>query len=219
MNGWLPGMEGEQRSRDLSQFYTPPDLALRMWRWASEGLHPGFSTVGEGRKVLRVLEPAVGRGALILPIPTLMVERDWVVQCVHGFDLDPDNVHHCREQWDAFSFELGDFMLVPDSDRSRYDVSVFNPPYEKYNQGADFAEAVCRCCDLAIALLPARVEHSDGRREFWRWHDMRRKAVLCERPQFGGDYSAMTDFAVYDLVRRQHSRKQGEPTASVIEYW
>ena len=30
---YLPGMEAEHRSPELSQWYTPPDLAARLWGW------------------------------------------------------------------------------------------------------------------------------------------------------------------------------------------
>ncbi len=58
--GWL--LEDEQRSPELAQWYSPPDLAARLWHFAPK------PRTGDP---FRVLEPAAGKGALILPMNIL----------------------------------------------------------------------------------------------------------------------------------------------------
>ena len=65
--------------RERSQFFTPADLALKVWRWA---------VFQQGRPRMHVLEPSAGRGALIEP----MIANGWPWGGVVACEIDPVNV-------------------------------------------------------------------------------------------------------------------------------
>ncbi len=113
---------------------------------------------------------------------------------------------------------MRDFLADTAIDSERFETCILNPPFEK-GQDVAFIERACGVTDLVVAICQARIVHSAGRAAFWRWHNIVRQAILVERPQFGGDYSPMTDFVVLEVVRRQSARKQGEASAATIEWW
>jgi predicted RNA methylase len=205
---YLSGLESEERKRELSQFYTPRDLALRVWQWA----------LYSPRYALDVLEPSCGDGALIAPLIELGVN----VRSVRAFDIDPRNAERVRRRFS----ELGNHLVVYCEDFLAADVGpcgsdeicVMNPPYEN---GLDVAFAI-KCldvCSRVVGIFRADIFYSIGRRDFWDWTDPVRGALLSRRPHFGGEHSAMTDFCVLELKRRESKRKQGEPTISKLEWW
>lgn len=217
MNGascLLPGLEDERRSREHSQFYTPPWLAERVAQWCLLFPHN------------RVLEPAAGRGALITALDTQAAKGPYPhLLNIEAWDIDPVN-------WQAlYQLDLnpvtrlrvtcGNFLGVPEGEcasSAAFDFALMNPPYE-YNQDVDFITRALDYCPKVIGIFQSRIVHSAGRAEFWRWTDIRRLAFLSDRPHFGGPHSAKTDFIVLDVVRRKHRRKQGEASAGSIEWW
>jgi Dimethyladenosine transferase (rRNA methylation) len=162
----LPGLDGETRSRDLSQWYTPPKLAKRIVAW---------SLARDGDCVL---EPSAGQGALVKPL----LERGCHVD---AWEIDPGNAAALGELAHAgLTVCEADFLASPGWGCSfRYDLAMLNPPYED-NQDV---------CD--------------------------RLAILSERPRFGGEHSAKTDFVVLEVTRRTAARKQGEATPAMVEWW
>lgn len=202
MSELLPGMQSEARSRDLSQFYTPPWLAERVARWACLTSTPRF-----------VLEPAAGRGALVAAIRQVVPG----VQ-VSAWDIDRANVEALQGiVGPPPSFVVhGNFLKAPCE--TGFDLALLNPPYED-NQDVQFIERAVDCSARAVGIYQSRIVHSEGRWEFWRWHDMRRRVNLSKRPHFGGPHSARTDFVVLEILRRATARKQGEATPVLEEWW
>jgi predicted RNA methylase len=198
----LPGMEGEGRRRDLSQFYTPKWLADRVANWACRHSVPKW-----------VLEPAAGRGALVAAI-----KRTAPSVCVSAWDIDPANCEALAKVTDRTRDLVwcGDFLLAQYDAPS--DLALMNPPYED-NQDVAFIEHSLEHSARVVGIFQARIVHSAGRSEFWRWTDIQRMAFLSERPHFGGPHSAKTDFVVHELVRRKLARKQGEATPAAVEWW
>lgn len=200
----LPGMEGEARSRELSQFYTPAWLAGRTARWACMHERPEW-----------VLEPAAGQGSLVAAIK-------WVLPDVrvNAWDIDPENC----EVLAKITNRTRDIVWCGDFLQARYDadehfgLALMNPPYEG-NQDVRFIEHAHTVSDRVVGIFQSRIVHSAGRAEFWRHTDITRMAILSDRPHFGGEHSAKTDFVVLELVRRQHARKQGEAKPAAIEWW
>lgn len=213
---YLSGLEPEYScSAELSQWYTPRELAERIVGWAR---------VARG---YRVLEPAAGRGALIEPLRPLLEERAIEVVAV---EIDPANVEHLRERFAGLPVEVvhADFLSV-DPWRltearcgARFDLALENPPYE----GDRDAAFVARSMELArrtVALLRSAFRHGAHRqRTVWRHALLVRVAELVQRPQFDGPVigSALSDFAVFELMRRGGlERYDGAEDRARVEWW
>ncbi len=208
---YLEGIEGAELRRDASQFYSPAWLAELLWRW----MLCRYELAGRSEP-LRVLEPAAGRGALILPLFTLGIPVAKIV----AYDIDTDNVKRLHELLapTGIDYEVRARNFLADPEPGRFDISCLNPPFED-NQDIDFASRVLDCCTYAGGIFPARIEHSEGRAAFWRMTNPRRKMVLSKRPQFGGEHSPMTDFVLLDLERRKTVRRPGEASTTAIEWY
>lgn len=201
-----------------SQWYTPAPLAQRIAAWS--GLQPGQ----------RVLEPAAGRGALMLPLPLCA----W-----SAVELDPENFGHLVRLNEAHTLGpeyqdlwLGDFLTMTPhtfapypnvrADGYVFDACMQNPPYEG-NLDCDFVLHALDFAPRVIALLRSAFRHGDRRWErVWRWVDCTRRVELVDRPSFGsgidGD-SPMSDFAVFELRKRAHARERGEVSKEEVSWW
>jgi predicted RNA methylase len=207
MTQLLPGMESEMRRRDLSQFYTPGPVARHMAKWAR---------VEDGATIV---EPAAGRGALILGIDDLRVgTRVW------AWDIDAMNCAALMmlrpRQLERVSLEEvnhGDFLAY-NLPAGSFDLALMNPPYED-GQDVRFIERGLDCSERVVGIFQSRIVHSQGRADCWRHTDITRMAILASRPHFGGPHSAKTDFVVLELVRRSRARLQGEATPAALEWW
>ncbi len=208
---YLPGFEAEQRRRDLSQFFTPPWLAERAWRWV---LRPAA-------RPLRILEPSAGNGALIRPLRTLGVS----VHSLVVYEIDPVHVGTLAtlvaSQGLPAVIHAESFLADPAP--GRFDACVMNPPYED-DQDTAFLEHALKCCPRVVGILRAGILFGQARHDFWRWHDIRRQANCSARPDFGGadaenSKGAKGDYVVLELERRRHARKQGEASTVNVEWW
>jgi predicted RNA methylase len=204
-------MDGAELRRDLSQFFTPAWLAERVWTWAWRQ---------EPRR-LRVLEPSAGRGALIRAALNDPATSRPAFVC--AFDVDPSNIAVLEELRQSplvagcrFDVRAEDFTSADITER--FGLALMNPPFED-NQDVEFIEAACKHAERAVSICPARIEFSEGRSDFWRWHDITRKVILEKRPRFGGHTTGQTDFIVLEIVRRDAARKQGEANAMHVERW
>lgn len=201
------GEQVEQR-RDLSQFYTSPELAIRLWRWMWEA-HAQDEPI-------TVLEPSAGRGALL----RAMIELEVPVDRVVAYDIDQLNTTYLaiafRNTFPAFEVRGRDFLADPEP--GEFDFAVVNTPFED-NQDVAFADRYLRVARVCGGIFASRILHSEGRAEFWRWTDIYRMVVLSRRPHFGGQHSARTDFCLLDLRRRAFARRQGQPTITQMEWW
>lgn len=209
---YLPGMEAEHRSRELSQFYTPPDLAARVWAWCSVYVTP--------RRSFRVLEPSAGNGALVRPMLAGAKRPDEIVM----YEIDPLRASVLLDLCligdaagvDA-SFRPLDFTR--DHDPGRFDLCVMNPPFEQ-DQDAMFIEQALGCSTAVVGIFRSAFVHGQGRwNRLWRFTDVRRLAWLSARPDFGGEWGAKADFVVMHLTRRTVARKQGEAFTLNAEWW
>lgn len=195
------------KQKALSQWFTPPDLAERVWRWMVRG-HSAHR--------MRVLEPSAGRGALITPLFTLNVPVSELV----AYDVDAANVAELRSMLSptGVRHDVRHRDFLADADAGSFDISVLNPPYED-NKDVAFAERCLDMCTWVAGIFAVRMLFSASREPFWRWTDIRRMAVLSGRPKFGGGFTPMTDFCVLELGRRKYARKQGDASSCSAEWW
>lgn len=214
---YFPGFESEQRKRDLSQWYTPAWLSMRLWRWA------------EPRPTDRVLEPAAGRGALLAPMLG-KGKRELV-----AYEIDPGNVDalrmlmvnaHAQNGW-SFEVRAADFTADPDVLQERFDLCVMNPPYED-GQDCAFVERALICCERVVGVFRLAMVASQERAGFWERVRPMRIAFLSSRPQFGQSEradGARSDFVVMELARSGATMKRAAArpvplaTRATVEWW
>ncbi len=205
---WLDGFEGEERSPELSQWFSPPDLAARLWHFAPK------PRTGDP---FRVLEPAAGKGALILPMLIGAIVPTQIV-C---YDIDASNVLallDLAERTTQTEIIVRNRNFLEDDDPGDFELVQMNPPFED-GQAAAF---ILRSLELApqlVGIFPAALPYSQGRaKDLWRHVDIRRQAIL-PRYKFGGDHGPRTDFCALDLHARRHPRRPGEATTHTTEWW
>lgn len=209
----------EKKQRVLSQYYTRPDLARRLWLWAFPQDKPNdhHAYRGAWTSPKRVLEPTCGIGGLLVPILELNIATNEVV----AIDIDPKNTATVEKRF-AKHFDLttkcSNFLSLTPARLGRFDFAPVNLPFEN-NAHIELTEHLFSFTTLVTGIYPADVTFSAGREDFWAWHDIVREARLVKRPRFGGRFSPMTNFVVLDLRRRAHKRKDGEATPALIEWW
>ena len=204
----LPGidMEPSLDRVSLSQWHTPADLALRMARWA-----------GGAIRLQRILEPSAGGGALV----KAAIECGANPRAIDAVELDPRWAYRLKAS-EGVNVESRDYLMRPARDH-RYDLCLQNPPYEGGADGRFVAKAMDES-DRVIALIRTVALNGDERHtRVWRrcMHDgdfaVLGIAFLAQRPNFGGEHSAMADFCVVKLARR--SLRLAEQTGTHVEWW
>lgn len=178
---YLPGFEAEHRDPGLSQWYTPPVLAERIWRWSRAPM------------VRRVLEPSAGIGNLLAPIVADGVH-------VHACETDPEKANVLLGRFHRVSLSVENFLNVEPFPEP-FDLVVMNPPYEN-GQDVEHIEHAIGFAPRVVALVLHSILFSQRRRPFWTERvQIRRGARLSERPKFGPK-GGERDFVVVELTRR-----------------
>lgn len=208
MTEQLPGMENERRKPELSQWFTPPELAAQIVEWA---LQPGALPAPN---VLRALEPSCGHGALIQALEARGCD-------VFGFDIDPANVTHCNKKYRG-AFVVADFLSrFPVQGISKeYDLVVMNPPFEKGAAEAHILHAL-NFAPRVVAHVPLTTLEGRKRREgLWSEAYLKRLAICSSRPKYGATGGA-TAMCTIDVVRRPEGKPTGRVAVSgaEIEWW
>lgn len=205
----LPGIDMEPAldRLALSQWHTPPALALRMAKWA-----------GGAIRLSRILEPSAGGGALV----RAAIECEAKAGAIDAIELDPRWATKLRDIGGGLRIENRDYLVRPARDH-RYDLCLQNPPYEGGMDGRFLGKAMDES-DRVIALVRTVALHGDERfRTVWRRCQadgdfaLIGLAILSARPDFGGEHSAMADFCVVKLARR--SLRLAEQTGTHVEWW
>lgn len=203
----------EKKQRALSQYYTRPELARRLWLWA--GMRARFAAL----RPISVLEPTCGVGGLLVPILELGVRTERVV----AVDIDRKNTRLVHQR---FAQHLPSLTVVTDNFLNLsvthlgkgFDFAPVNFPFEN-NAHIECTEHAFSFTNIVTGIYPADVSYSDKRGAFWAWHDIVREARLVKRPKFGGRHTPMTNFVVLDLRRRTTRRKDGEASPMTVEWW
>lgn len=205
-------MFGDEPRLDLSQWYTPAKLARMIVEWTLRSYY--IDDPGQWRKMpdcLSILEPAAGRGALIHDIPEQHL--------ITAFDIDPRNAEHLTTNYLHANVFLADFLTFIDP--GHFDLAIMNPPYEN-DQDLDFARRVVvdGVADRAVMLMRSVFRHGKKRwEEFWRYVDLNRQVDLVTRPKFGGENTALSDFAVFDVIKRDVPLELGQVQKVEVERW
>ncbi len=185
---YMPGFEAEQRSVELSQWYTQPDLARKIWRWAAT---PGTR---------RVLEPSAGRGNLLAPAYHSGIG-------VHAIEIDPSKAEVLRGRFPDMAVSCADFLSVPARGHA-YDLVLMNPPYE---DGQD-VEHIDHALDFAprvVALVLHSIFFSQDRHPFWQHVQVERGVRFSKRPKFG-ERGGERDFVLLELMKRTKAGPDNE---------
>lgn len=204
----LPGLDV---TRDLSksQWYTPPWLAERLWKWWL--LH----NVQPTQNNLRVLEPSAGVGSLVRP--ALHSGR---VARLLAIELDPRNVQLLslfKDPQHTLRVEERDFMAP--GVIGAYDVAMMNPPYED-GQDVDHILRALAWAPTAVGIFRSALVHGAERYErLWREVDIVRGKWLRNRPDFGTGDGAKSDFVALQLCRRERQREVDEDMNCSFGWW
>lgn len=180
-----------QPKRDGADNYPTPG-------WATRVLHRHLRDVFPGG-VRRVLEPAIGDGAIIAALPDFFSGA-----VVEGYDI--------RETESPFPYTLGSFLdASPDPDP--FDLVITNPPFslalEFVQHGLRFIHEHGR----VIMLL--RLAFLEGqKRSEWMRHHMPDVYVFTKRPSFVGKG---TDSAAYAwMAWHKYERTSGSVTLLTV---
>lgn len=170
------------RAKELSQWFTSPDLAARIVSWS--GVVPGT----------KILEPSCGNGAFLRPLTETGAT-------VRGVEIDAYLVEELSRA--GYSVTCDDFLALTPDRLGSFDLVVCNPPYE---HGADLEHIkhALLFAPRVVALLKVSFLSGQKRgRELWQHNTLSRLAILIGRPEFDGpgDHGAKSDYAVFEVRR------------------
>lgn len=188
-----------------SQWYTPPELAERIVRWA---LWPLNGT----RDQIRALEPSCGRGSLVRALIAADCE-------VTGIDLAPQNIEHCREEYPG-AYICANFLKITGFD-VRHHLAVLNPPFEEGQTEAHVLHAL-KFAPIVVCHCPLTTLAGKDRREgLWSKAYLKRLVIHSSRPKYSGSRTGgMTDMCTIYVVRRfEEPRSVVAATGLDVEWW
>lgn len=216
----------ERIVEDKSQWFSPPEIAWRMRRWAGDV------------PVRFALEPSAGSGNLVHALRVRQSgtgDQAFTSTEVDAYELDPYYADRLRERFpDDPDFNSGGDVRVHQTDYLaakgpgvRYDLGFANPPYEDGLDGRFLAKMMDECDRIVALVRLATLAGQERSRDVWsrvascEWR-MTGLAIFGERPKFQagravGDRreneGGKTDFCVVKL-----SRLPG-PTSTEVEWW
>lgn len=185
----------------LSQWWTPPELAAYLVKWA--GIHASS----------HVLEPAAGTGAIV----AALLEAGCTVE---AHEIDEHWIPQLRARGTDAQLEVhrGDYLAsaapeLPEGQAWAYTWGATNPPYEDGADGRFLARLLTEC-ENVVALVRVNVFLGSGRYDaLWAKHGARLAKVefIVSRPDFAngeeGFDGALSDFVLlrFDGVERAES--------------
>ena len=221
---------------DLAQWFTSPELAAKLVRWARLPPAP------------KVIDPAAGDGALLTAVLAQHPDAH-----VLGVEADP-SLHNSLAgaiggAGHAVPACFFDYVAEKRCGILQFDAAIMNPP-TKGVLGTDrepaaaqpvtgpealpfdvaFMRGALELAPRAIALVQENVLHAGWRLPFWREHRVTRLAWLLPRPRFRArrvgsratDKGAQKDWIAIEVIRRDtigygvQVRYAGQP---VFEHW
>lgn len=199
----LPGMENEQRRKELNQWYTPPPLAARMAELVD-------------LRGKRVLEPSAGSGNLV------RAALDAEAAHVFAIDLDARNKNDINRRFEAeVSDELVGAACTDFLDCGvwqAFDVALMNPPWDDGQHWRHIQHAL-KFAPVVVALAPlAMLEGEERRDEFWSKCHLSDLCVCSSRPKFGEDGGKMP-VACYVLKRNGPLPRGDAAHYTAVRFW
>lgn len=181
-------MTTTDKQRSLAQWFSPDYIAQAMWDRAKT------------HNPERVLEPAAGKGSLILPL-------DEGVQ-VYAVEIDQELVDGYLAHMDPplDTLVCADFMEhqlpAPDpGERFYFDVGLSNPPYED-DRDLRFVEKLFAHCAIVIVCVRVQFKHRVGvHKEFWSRPDvcLTWESDCISRPRFGGPHNPNDEYVLLEI--------------------
>lgn len=148
-----------------------------------------------------MLEPSAGGGSIAEAIADLGLEP---------FCCELDERFIRRLDADGYCTWFGDFLnFGKPHPPQKFAAAVMNPPYENGQDVAHVLHAL-KFTDKVIALL--RLSTLAGKDRYfglWGRVKLNRICILSNRPDFGGEFTSMRDFAIFDLSPADTKRLDG----------
>lgn len=203
----LPGTNYDERKPELSQWYTPPELAKRIVEFAddSAGFSPEY-----------VLEPSAGRGALCSAI----MDR-WPHVMLTAVDIDQENARELRRKLGSWAHvAAGNFLEIEPTDFGHdFDLVVMNPPFEGWQAESHIMHAL-NFAGRVVAHCPLTTLAGVDRRVcLWSRVELDRLAICATRPRYGGPVkgSGATDMCTISI--RKSGGLHAPAYTTQIEIW
>lgn len=199
--------------RSLSQWWTPPELADRIARWAIPSA--GHQLI----ESITVLEPSAGTGSLVRAIYDCAPNAT-----VLAFDVDPRCVESLRALRDRLRTErivVGSANLAEDYDEMPHaHLVVQNPPFES-GQTERHIIAAHRLAPVVVTHCPLTTLAGQRRKaELWGRYSPVGIVIHSRRPRYEGpvDGHSATDMCTI-ITRARSERALAPETMSELEWW
>jgi len=186
------GEDEPPRNEELDQFWTDPNVAAWFIWWSNLA---GVRTV---------LEPSAGTGSLLRRIPAPIE--------IVAFELDPYRAKKTSAETNRL-VRQADFLVV---EPGKVDLVLMNPPYKKVQE---HVERAFLWSGRVCGILKSHFENGGvDRRSFWKKYRISRKANLRPRPPFGDVKDLFSDFAFFELERRQTRATRFSPCTVEVSW-
>jgi predicted RNA methylase len=179
------------RDPSLDQWWTPPEVARWLIKWAGIGANE------------TVLEPGAGSGALVRAMLGHGVTR----QRIRAVEIDRRLVGALSQLCPTTEGDFPKFAHAV-SGQTKYDIAVMNPPYSSFKDAdVAFVLGSLLLCDRVVALVRLSFLAGVGRYEkVWSQVGLVRLAVFVNRPKFHGadeGGSPRSDYCAIEIVPKK----------------
>lgn len=112
------------------------------------------------KKELQVLDPAIGDGALMLPLLEILKKAGHKASQIQGFDIKEENIESTKRKLENEGYDnnakiinkdfIEYFLEFSENNQSKFDLIISNPPYVRTQVlGADYAQKLSKTLGLS----------------------------------------------------------------------